>query len=109
MHDFDTHGEIGDRRQEIVFIGVGMDETAIVAQLDGALLTDDEMVCLPVSSISTREPDHEMQTRGRAQSFSRPVHRGLWTVTAVKSARHVQAAYRRKHETRPVSAEEVRQ
>ena len=30
--------------QEIVFIGAGMDETAIVALLDEALLNDDEMV-----------------------------------------------------------------
>ncbi|GBF95172.1 hypothetical protein Rsub_07885 [Raphidocelis subcapitata] len=33
---------VGDRRQEIVFIGVGMDESKICAQLDGALLTDEE-------------------------------------------------------------------
>jgi len=39
--DFD--GEHGDRRQEIVFIGVGMDQGAITAQLDSALLTDEEM------------------------------------------------------------------
>lgn len=31
------------RRQEIVFIGAGMDETAISSQLDTALLTPDEM------------------------------------------------------------------
>jgi hypothetical protein len=31
-------------RQEIVFIGAGMDEAAIVALLDAALLNDDEMV-----------------------------------------------------------------
>ena len=39
--DFD--GGHGDRRQEIVFIGAGMDDAAIVAALDGALLTDEEM------------------------------------------------------------------
>lgn len=33
----------GDRRQEIVFIGAGMDRAAIEAQLDGALLTAAEM------------------------------------------------------------------
>ena len=39
--DFD--GAHGDRRQEIVFIGAGMDDAAIVAALDGALLTDEDM------------------------------------------------------------------
>lgn len=33
----------GDRRQEIVFIGVGMDEAAIRETLDACLLTTDEM------------------------------------------------------------------
>jgi G3E family GTPase len=33
----------GDRRQEIVFIGIGMDERAVRAQLDRCLLTDAEM------------------------------------------------------------------
>ena len=32
------------RRQEIVFIGAGMDEAAITALLDEALLNEDEMV-----------------------------------------------------------------
>lgn len=42
--DFDIHTTYGDRRQEIVFIGVSMDEGKICAQLDGALLTEEEMV-----------------------------------------------------------------
>jgi hypothetical protein len=33
---------VGDRRQEIVFIGVGMEREAIERQLDGALLTEEE-------------------------------------------------------------------
>ena len=33
----------GDRRQEIVIIGIGMDQAAISAQLDACLLTDAEM------------------------------------------------------------------
>ncbi|MBX9750027.1 MAG: zinc metallochaperone GTPase ZigA [Roseococcus sp.] len=32
----------GDRRQEIVFIGIGMDEVRLRAQLDATLLTDEE-------------------------------------------------------------------
>ncbi len=44
LQDFDLATEYGDRRQEIVFIGVSMEEDNICAQLDGALLTDEEMV-----------------------------------------------------------------
>jgi G3E family GTPase len=43
LADFDPQGVWGDRRQEIVFIGAGMDKEAISAQLDGALLTESEM------------------------------------------------------------------
>lgn len=43
LADFDATSRYGDRRQEIVFIGVNMNESAISAQLDEALLTDAEM------------------------------------------------------------------
>ena len=43
LADFARDTRYGDRRQEIVFIGAGMDEAAISKQLDGALLTDAEM------------------------------------------------------------------
>ena len=37
------HPEVGDCRQELVFIGIGMDEIAIYDSLQECLLTDDEM------------------------------------------------------------------
>ena len=42
--DFDASADgLGDRRQEVVFIGVRMDKAAITALLDACLLTDTEM------------------------------------------------------------------
>lgn len=36
------HGQYGDRRQELVFIGIGMDEPRLRAALDACLLANDE-------------------------------------------------------------------
>ena len=41
MRDFD--GEFGDRRQELVFIGVRMDQAAIIKLFDDCLLSDSEL------------------------------------------------------------------
>lgn len=38
---------VGDARQEMVFIGIEMDETALRSQLEHALLTDDELAAGP--------------------------------------------------------------
>ena len=37
------NAEVGDCRQELVFIGIGMDELAIYDSLQACLLTDEEM------------------------------------------------------------------
>jgi hypothetical protein len=37
------HPDYGDRRHEIVFMGIHMDQAAITQALDAALLTDDEL------------------------------------------------------------------
>ncbi|EHK43780.1 hypothetical protein TRIATDRAFT_284539 [Trichoderma atroviride IMI 206040] len=41
-HDIVKGGEWGDRRQEIVFIGEGLDHDGLEAMLDACLLSDDE-------------------------------------------------------------------
>jgi len=46
----------GDRRQEIVLIGQGLDRIALEEMLDGALLTDDEFRQGPSSWISMPDP-----------------------------------------------------
>ena len=49
-------GEWGDRRQELVFIGMEMDEAAIRAQLDACLLTDAEMAPGRAGWVSLADP-----------------------------------------------------
>lgn len=49
-------GEWGDRRQELVFIGMEMDETDLRAKLDLCLLTDDEMMLGPEGWIQFDDP-----------------------------------------------------
>lgn len=56
--DWSMDGSYGDRRQEIVFIGVGMDEEKISSQLDGALLTDEEMIKYQERWAAVPDPAH---------------------------------------------------
>ena len=46
----------GDRRQELVFIGVEMDEAGLRRRLDGALLTADELAAGPAGWAKLRDP-----------------------------------------------------
>jgi hypothetical protein len=58
LSDFDLVGSYGDRRQEIVFIGAEMDREAIEAQLDGSLLTREEMETYAKQYAGTPDPPH---------------------------------------------------
>lgn len=60
LADFDGP-EWGDRRQEIVFIGSGMDQAAICSQLDEALLTADEMQRYRRNWSQKPDPPHKLQ------------------------------------------------
>jgi len=46
----------GDRRQEIVFIGVGIDHTRLIAQLDACLLTETEFAAGPEAWATLDDP-----------------------------------------------------
>ncbi len=55
LHDI-WHGEYGDRRQEIVFIGQQMNQAAIESQLNAALLSDAELEQTPQVWQGWRDP-----------------------------------------------------
>ena len=46
----------GDRRQELVFIGIDMDQAALTASLDAALLTDDEIATGEAAWLALDDP-----------------------------------------------------
>lgn len=52
----DWHPEFGDRMQELVFIGAGMDQSAIERALNRCLLSDQEMVEGPAAWAVYRDP-----------------------------------------------------
>ncbi|KAG2438247.1 hypothetical protein HYH02_010946 [Chlamydomonas schloesseri] len=75
LNDFDDETPLGDRRQEIVFIGVGMDEAKISAQLDGALLSDEEMAKYTERWAATPDPAHpEVEARRAAKRAKAEAH-----------------------------------
>eukprot|EP01124_Arcella_intermedia_P016166 TRINITY_DN2273_c0_g1_i1.p1 TRINITY_DN2273_c0_g1~~TRINITY_DN2273_c0_g1_i1.p1 ORF type:complete len:434 (+),score=112.80 TRINITY_DN2273_c0_g1_i1:31-1302(+) len=52
----DFVGEVGDKRQEMVFIGIGMDQKKITQFLDKCLLTDKEMALGPDEWVEFDDP-----------------------------------------------------
>lgn len=46
----------GDRRQEVVFIGAGMDREELTRQLDACLLTEDEFAAGPQAWARYEDP-----------------------------------------------------
>ncbi len=61
----DFNGPWGDRRQEIVFIGIDLDEPAIVALLDECLCTDAEMEQYAENSKMDPDPEHAAEWPGK--------------------------------------------
>lgn len=64
MSDFE--GKHGDRRQEIVFIGAGMDQAGIESALDTALLTDEELAEYEASWAKLPDPEHPQPMQASA-------------------------------------------
>lgn len=56
LQDGDAPAPYGDRMQELAFIGIHVDEAAIVAQLDACLLTDAEMAAGPAAWAALPDP-----------------------------------------------------
>ncbi|MCA9155312.1 MAG: GTP-binding protein [Planctomycetales bacterium] len=50
------HPQVGDCRQELVFIGIGMNEVALYDSLQDCLLTDDELALGPASWLELPDP-----------------------------------------------------
>ena len=62
----DFSGRYGDRKQEIVFIGIKLDRKDVEAKLDACLLTDDEMAAYRAADDDARPELFPSDLRVRA-------------------------------------------
>ena len=120
-HSDEFDGEFGDRRQEIVFIGVHLDIAEISKRLDACLLDDSELqgykdhfmqkapkdATLPgplpgmPTHVPTRSPDdQDLNTRGKMRTSAAPAaadrgphHSPTDTATGLKKAASVQSRH----------------
>ncbi|MBM4007418.1 MAG: GTP-binding protein [Planctomycetes bacterium] len=58
----------GDRRQEIVFIGAGMDRDALTEQFDACLLTEEEFMAGPQAWARLKDPFPEWDSSGTVEA-----------------------------------------
>ena len=73
----DCDGKWGDRRQELVMIGVNMDVPAMTSLLESCLLTDDEMAQYEAHCSSQgADPETPCLARWRQQEEAKAAHGG---------------------------------